>query len=119
MNSKRGFILIMIVVLIICWIVVIVTTPLDRLFITPGQEKAGTVLTKIYLAQVEYRQKFDTYSSSFYVDSNALYTCIIEAADSNSFICTATANLDDDSTLDTWQINQTGTLKHILDDAKE
>lgn len=47
---------------------------------------------------------------------NARYTYRI-VADSNSFSCTATANLDDDATIDRWTIDQDGVLGNGTDDA--
>jgi hypothetical protein len=38
-------------------------------------------------------------------------------ADSNSFRCTATANLDDDAAIDTWTIDQDGVLSNTVNDA--
>ena len=48
----------------------------------------------------------------------ALYTYEI-AGDANSFLATATANLDDDGTIDTWTINDAGTLTKVIDDTED
>jgi hypothetical protein len=47
---------------------------------------------------------------------SARYTYRI-VADSNSFSCTATANLDDDAAVDTWTIDQDGALTNTINDA--
>jgi hypothetical protein len=39
------------------------------------------------------------------------------AAAANTFTCTATANLDDDATVDTWTITEAGTLTCTIDDS--
>jgi hypothetical protein len=47
---------------------------------------------------------------------NARYTYRI-TADSTSFSCRATANLDEDATIDTWTIDQDGELLNTVNDA--
>jgi hypothetical protein len=51
----------------------------------------------------------------------AMYTYVIAAGDTgnitNSFTATATANLDDDATIDTWEIKETGVLTNSINDA--
>jgi len=49
------------------------------------------------------------------VQTSAMYTYAIVAA-ANTFTATATANLDDDATVDTWTIDQTGVLTCTIDD---
>ena len=41
---------------------------------------------------------------------SARYTYTMSVPNPNQFTCTATADLDDDATVDTWTIDQTGTL---------
>jgi hypothetical protein len=36
-----------------------------------------------------------------------------------NFTCTATANLDDDATIDTWTIDDTGDLICVIDDSHD
>ncbi|OGC89751.1 MAG: hypothetical protein A2W25_02590 [candidate division Zixibacteria bacterium RBG_16_53_22] len=36
-----------------------------------------------------------------------------------TFTCTATGNIDDDAAIDTWTIDQTGTLLNTIDDATQ
>ncbi len=37
-------------------------------------------------------------------------------ATNNTFVCTATGNIDDDATIDTWTIDHTGTLTNTIND---
>lgn len=46
----------------------------------------------------------------------ARYTYTMTSA-VNTFTCTATANVDDDVTVDTWTINEAGTLLNTVDDS--
>lgn len=47
---------------------------------------------------------------------SARYTYTMTAA-GNTFTCVATANLDDDVTIDTWTIDGTGVLVNTIDDS--
>jgi prepilin-type N-terminal cleavage/methylation domain-containing protein len=47
---------------------------------------------------------------------NARYSYSM-ATGANTFTCTATANIDDDVTIDTWTINNAGQLINTIDDA--
>lgn len=38
-------------------------------------------------------------------------------ASCDTFTCTATANFDNDSTIDTWAIDQTGVIRHVVNDS--
>lgn len=49
---------------------------------------------------------------------SALYTYSIQG-DANSFTATATCNLDADATIDTWTIDQDGTLTLVTDDTAD
>jgi len=42
----------------------------------------------------------------------------VMASTQNTFICTATANIDDDATIDTWTIDNTGALINTINDAE-
>ncbi len=48
--------------------------------------------------------------------ANARYSYSM-ATGANTFTCTATANIDDDITIDTWTINNAGQLINTIDDA--
>ncbi len=52
------------------------------------------------------------------ISPNALYTYSIAAAGA-SYVATATANLDDDATIDTWTIGPSGVLACTIDDSRD
>jgi Tfp pilus assembly protein PilE len=95
------------------------------------QAEAKGILKQIYKMQRVYHQEYDTYaangqsasaSGSFNslgieIMSSARYVYSI-IADSTEFTATATANLDDDVTIDTWIINQTGNLQCTSNDTE-
>lgn len=99
------------------------------------QVEAKQLLRQIYTMQQSYRMEHDTYwipepgvkaskehPEAFLpigveVMSQARYEYQI-SGDENEFTATATArDLDDDPTIDQWQIDQTGNLRAISDDA--
>ena len=98
------------------------------------QSEAKLILKQIYTNEETYFQANDGYwiaggaassanPSAFEpiwveIMDNALYTYVI-AGDANSFTATATANLDDDGTIDTWTINHNGTLVKVIDDTQD
>jgi len=81
--------------------------------------------------QHAYRQEYDSYccnGASAVADGSipvlgidimhtARYTYVIAAA-LTTFTATATANLDDDAIIDTWTINDAGTLTNTINDAQ-
>ena len=98
------------------------------------QSEAKLILKQIFTNQESYFQAYDGYwiggapASAANPDAfapiwveimdNALYTYEI-AGDAMSFTATATANLDDDATIDTWTINSNGTLTMVTDDTAD
>lgn len=89
-----------------------------------------SLLSQIYSLQTAYRNQSGSYclhgqiadfgrdgfsSLGVFVDSlnGYMYTMV---SDRNTFVCVATANLDDDGTIDTWTIDQDSTLVCIIDD---
>jgi prepilin-type N-terminal cleavage/methylation domain-containing protein len=78
----------------------------DAFWIPPGGTKASRSSTKAFAAigveiMVQARYEYD-------IRGNA-----------DHFVATATANLDDDPTLDTWTIDETGDLKSVVDDTMD
>jgi hypothetical protein len=47
----------------------------------------------------------------------ARYSYVMSVPSRGVFTCTATANIDDDVTVDTWTIDNTGSLINTIDDA--
>jgi len=125
-KSKRGFTLIelMIVVVIIGILAALAIPRFMRATTKAKQSEAKQILKQIYVMEHAYRQEYNTYACAGETQSaggafttigveimnSARYTYVIDPADSNTFIATATANLDDDPTVDEWQIDETGAL---------
>jgi hypothetical protein len=93
------------------------------------QSRAKEMLIQIYEMQRAYHDRYGGYCNNgqvatgggqFYnlgitIDSIDCYYYIMIAYEI-TFGCYATANLDDDATIDTWQINQTGALEQTISD---
>ena len=134
-SDQRGFTLIelMIVVVIIGILAALAIPRFMQSTTQTKQSEAKLILKQIYVNQRTYRQ--GTQLNTYYIPGgpasaaapmafseiwieimpNALYTFTI-AATANTFICTATANIDDDAAIDTWTIDQTGNLLNTVDD---
>ena len=86
------------------------------------QKKAKMVEAKMGLKELAQLQSTyfgnnDTYTSDlallgFAMEGNQRYVFTIPLANSFSFNASATANLDDDATLDVWTINEQYALSH-------
>lgn len=133
LKSKKAFTLIelMIVVVIIGILAAMAIPRFMQVSTKAKQSEAKMILKQIYVNQRTYRQENDIYvdysgndqkaGGSFpeiwiEIMQNARYTYSI-TADSNSFTATASGNIDDDPTLDTWQVDETGNLVCNSDDA--
>jgi type IV pilus assembly protein PilE len=132
-GNKKGFTLIelMIVVVIIGILAALAIPRFMRSTTKAKQSEAKQLLKQVYTMQHAYRQEFNAYclngisaaagSANFArigvdVGASARYSYAMVSA-ANTFTCTATANLDDDVTVDTWTINQDGTLACTIDDS--
>jgi prepilin-type N-terminal cleavage/methylation domain-containing protein len=133
-KSNKGFTLIelMIVVVIIGILAALAIPRFMRSTTKAKQSEAKQLLKQIYTMQQAYRQEFDNYCLNgvtataaapnafaqvgVEIMPSARYSYAMVAA-ANTFTCTATANLDDDATIDTWTINQAGTLTCTINDA--
>jgi prepilin-type N-terminal cleavage/methylation domain-containing protein len=133
-KNSKGFTLIelMIVVVIIGILAALAIPRFMRSTTKAKMSEARQLLKQIYTMERAYRQENDVYTLNgvsasaaagnafadigVEVGASARYTYAMVAA-ANTFTCTATANLDDDATVDTWTIDETGTLTHTIDDS--
>jgi len=134
-SDRRGFTLIelMIVVVIIGILAALAIPRFMQSTTKTKQGEAKLILKQIYVNQRTYRQA--TQLNTYYIPGgpasaaapmafseiwieimpNSRYVYTI-AATTNTFICTATANIDTDAAIDTWTIDQTGNLINTIDD---
>jgi prepilin-type N-terminal cleavage/methylation domain-containing protein len=131
-KGQKGFTLIelMIVVVIIGILAALAIPRFMRATTKAKQSEAKMILKQIYTMQHAYRQEYDAYCCNgasataggsipvlgIDVMVNARYTYTMVSA-ANTFTATAAGNLDDDATIDTWTINQLGTLTCTINDA--
>jgi type IV pilus assembly protein PilA len=134
-RGQKGFTLIelMIVVVIIGILAALAIPRFMRATTKSKQSEAKQLLKQIYTMQQAYRQEYNTYWGNgttasaaapngfarigVEVMSTARYTFSLVAA-ANTFTATATSGiLDDDATVDTWTIVESGVLACTSDDA--
>ncbi len=132
-KKESGFTLIelMIVVVIIGILAAMAIPRFMEASTKAKQSEVKLIMKQIYVNQRTYRQQLNTYYqpggdasatspqafSEIWVEIMA--TCkysfnIVAAGD--QFTCTATGNIDDDATIDTWTIDEEGTLLNTLND---
>ncbi len=137
-KNQKGFTLVelMIVVVIIGILAALAIPRFMRATTKSKQSEAKQILKQIYTMQHAYRQEKDVYWITASVASaaapNAFATLAVEIgasarysyslsstdAGATNFTATGTSGvLDDDATVDTWTINQAGTLTVTSDDA--
>ena len=132
-NRDKGFTLIelMIVVVIIGILAALAIPRFMQATTKSKQSEAKQLLKQVYTMERTFRQANNTYGDNglasvagaaftfpaigVEVMAGANYSYAIVAA-ANSFTATATANLDDDATIDTWTIDETGALLVTIDD---
>ncbi len=132
-NREKGFTLIelMIVVVIIGILAALAIPRFMQATTKSKQSEAKQLLKQVYTMQRTFRQGdiSNAYGDNAVtaaagatfpqigveVMAGALYSYTMVAA-ANTFTCTATADLDDDATIDTWTINELGTLTNTIND---
>lgn len=132
----RGFTLIeLMIVVVIIGILAALALPRFMTSSTKSkQSEAKQYLKEIYTMQRTYLMDRETYACNGAVADSvnrmAFITICVEimlparytytmAATQTQFTCTATANLDDDPAVDTWVIDDTGSLRCTINDVSQ
>jgi prepilin-type N-terminal cleavage/methylation domain-containing protein len=134
-KSDKGFTLIeLMIVVVIIGILAALAIPRFMSSATKAkQSEAKEVLKQVYTMQRAYFVEHETYClngvvadagnpSAFSILAveimpPARYSYTMTVPNPQQFTCVAQANLDDDATIDTWSIDQTGTLVNVIDDS--
>lgn len=121
--KARGFTLIelMIVVAIVGILAAIAIPNFMRYQAKSKQSEAKANLRSIYTSQNTYFGEYDTYTGSidtlgWLPEGETRYAYVITTADNIHYTAQASGNIDTDTTIDTWEINQTLVLINQTND---
>lgn len=132
-SNDNGFTLIelMIVVVIIGILAAMAIPRFMEASTKAKQTEVQLIMKQIYVNQRSYRQEANSYyqpaGAASTANPNAFSQIWVEimdpckysftiVANATSFTCTATANIDDDATMDTWTIDENGILTNTVND---
>ncbi len=126
-HNRKGFTLIelMIVVVIIGILAALAIPRFMQATTKSKQSEAKQILKQVYTMERAFRQETGAYSLNLNaigveIQADARYAYIVTSNDLTSeFLCTAAAtieDLDDDATVDTWTIDESGTLTNTIND---
>jgi len=133
-NSNKGFTLIelMIVVVIVGILAALAVPRFMKAATKAKQSEAKEILKQVHTMQKTYFVEHETYCLNGVVASStsptafailaieimpsARYSYTMSVSSPTVFTCTGTANLDDDAAIDTWTIDQNGTMTNNPND---
>lgn len=116
---------IMISLIIIAIIAGIAYPHYKKMITRTRQTEAKTTLRALYMSQDLYKLNNlhfanDIHNLDIEIPNKAIYTYSIEtSSEGQLFVAKAIANIDDDPTLDTWEINSSNTLTNTINDILE
>ena len=123
-KNNKGFTLIELMIVVVI-IGILAALAIPRFMTASTKSKTGEaqlILKQIYTMERSYKQQYDTYHADLTTigvelpdAANRRYDFAIVAT-ATTFTATATGQLDDDATEDTWTMDQDGTLTHTVDD---
>jgi prepilin-type N-terminal cleavage/methylation domain-containing protein len=122
--NKKGFTLIeLMIVVAIIGILASIAIPNFLLYSAKARQvEAKTNLGAIYSSQIAYRGEFDMYSAvlgslDWAAAGSTKYDYGIIGATVDAFSAQASGNIDADSTIDVWMIDENKTLTNAINDA--
>ncbi len=88
------------------------------------QSEAKINLRSIYTTQNTYFGEFDTYTDDFdqlgwMAEGQARYSYNVSVANASHYTAEATGNIDTDTTIDAWQINELLVLRNVTNDVSD